>query len=541
MNTLADFRQVSAVAPSLPRWLRSLWAEVLFPGNAAPAHAVRWSALAVLVIVPEILLYPCLGFHLFEPDEGRYAQIPRELWERGEWVVPLLQGEPYLDKPPLAYWLIMLSYSLFGAADWSARLVPGLATHACILATYLLGRRSLGERSAFWGAILLALAPGFVSVGRLLVLDGLLALWVTVSVLTAFEAIRGPSLRWHWWLLSATACGLGILTKGPIAAVLLVVPVAAYSWLQNGGPPWSRRALAAFAGVVLAIVLPWYVAICMRLPDFGREFFWKHHVLRFLSPFDHLEPVWFYLPILFGGLLPGSLLVLAVARHLLTADPTVAATRRPSVGFMLLASGWCVLFFSLSGCKLPTYILPALPFLALVLGDFLVQTGRTCSLFTRAGLAVMFVILIVGHSLVLPWYAEFRSPFGQEAMVRAVCGDPATPVVCYPRPCDSVAFYVGRADFRQFRSKETPALIEFCKQQPRTVILFTHRHSLQALQHVLPPDELELVEPRPLFDSARAGMAGWKHLFDRSPLGTKTRDDTAGLCYLAVVQRKEKP
>src|SRR5215469_12783894 len=151
---------------TLPAWLPFVWSHVLFPGESAPAaEPWRAKALLVLLVLPGLLLYPSLNFHLFEPDESRYAQIPREMLRRGELVVPYLQGEPYLDKPPLLYWLVMGCYQVCGVHDWAARLVPALAVHACILVVYLLGRRSLGERSAFWAAFLLSLAPGFVSMG----------------------------------------------------------------------------------------------------------------------------------------------------------------------------------------------------------------------------------------------------------------------------------------------------------------------------------------------------------------------------------------
>ena len=108
-------------------WLPFLWTKVLFPGTAEPAGPWRWRSLILPLIVPAVLLYPCLSFALFEPDEGRYAQIPREMLEAGDWIVPTLQGQPYLDKPPLFYWLVMLAYSAFGYHEWTARLVPALA------------------------------------------------------------------------------------------------------------------------------------------------------------------------------------------------------------------------------------------------------------------------------------------------------------------------------------------------------------------------------------------------------------------------------
>src|SRR5437764_10763156 len=146
---------------SLPACLPLLWSRVLFPGAVPLQTAWCWPALLLLLLLPALLLYPCLSFYLFEPDEGRYAEIPREMLQRGEWVVPYLQGEPYLDKPPLFYWLVILSYRAFGCHDWAARLVPALAVHGCVLLTYLLGRRLLGGRAAFWGAAALAVAPAF--------------------------------------------------------------------------------------------------------------------------------------------------------------------------------------------------------------------------------------------------------------------------------------------------------------------------------------------------------------------------------------------
>ncbi len=528
----------SSLAHSLPRsllaWLPFLWSRVLFPGQRAPDPvAQRGHRLLLLLAIPAVLLYPCLSFHLFEPDEGRYAEIPREMLVHGEWVVPYLQGQPYLDKPPLLYWLVGLSYRMFGVQVWSARLVPALAVHACVLLTYLLGRRSLGERAAFWGALILGLAPGFVSIGRLLILDGLLTLWVSLSVFAAFEAVRGEQLRWRWWLLSAAACGLGVLTKGPVALALLLPPLWAYRWLAGKSCRINLLAVLAFAGVMLAIALPWYVAICLRLPAFAKHFLWEHNVVRFVTPFDHQRPIWFYAPILLVGLLPGTLLAAPFLCYLFAGAPEIAQRRCPELGFALLAGGWCVLFFSLSGCKLPTYILPAFPPLALALGYYLAVSrwGLTCWPRTVAGLA--FVLLGLGHHVALRWYTEHRAPLGRLTDLKEYCRDQRTPIVCYSSNCDSVAFYVGRDDLQSFRSKQTHLLVYFLQQRPRTVILFTHRHSLQGLKQALPP-ELHLVDEKhfglgdlPGVPEAVAQKINW--LMGETPLG---------LCDVAVVERK---
>jgi len=511
MEDQGTVRLESPLPRSILACLPLLWSRMMFPGRGDQAGNWRWQSLLVLLIVPAAILYPCMSFYLFEPDEGRYAQIPREMLAAGEWTVPLLQNEPYLDKPPLFYWLVMGSYWLFGISEWTARLVPALAIHGCVLVTYFLGRRSLGERPALWGALILALSPAFVGMGRLLILDGLLAFWVTLSILAAFEALRGPKLRQGWWLLSALACGLGILTKGPVALILLAPPIWLQRRLAGKTAPLTWRSFFTFSAVMLLVALPWYVAVCLRLPEFAGHFLWDHNLLRFLMPFDHLRPIWFYAPILLAGMLPGSLLLVPFLRFLGTGKEEIASCRSPELGFMLLAGGWCVLFFSLSGCKLPTYILPAYPFLALALGTYVVHSRWQASRWGRAVLVAAFAILLVGHYEVIPHLAQARSPMGRPQAILECCNDRTIPVVCYPRPVDSMAFYLGRNDLRSYRSKETPDLVRFLQDRPRTVVLFGHRHSLQQLKEVLPP-----------------GLS-------------MTRTEPMGLCHMAVVSRLEQP
>jgi 4-amino-4-deoxy-L-arabinose transferase-like glycosyltransferase len=442
----------------------------------------------MLVVLPALLLYPSLDFSLFDPDEGRYAEIPREMLLSGDFIVPTLQGEPYLDKPPLLYWLITGSYGLFGVHAWAARLVPALCLHATILIIYLLGRRSLGERVAFWGALVLALAPGFVTMGRLLLLDSLLTLWTTLALLSGFEAIRAPRLRWGWWLVAATAGGFGLLAKGPVILALVLPPLWLHRWLTSAHWRIGWRGWLGFAATVAAVTLPWYVAICQRMPNFARTFLWEHHLLRYLAPFAHEHGIAFYVPVLLLGLLPGTLLVWPVFRFLLSAREDILKRRSLELGFMVLAGGWCVLFFTLSLCKLPTYILPAFPFAALTFGYFLVESPWRVSRWPAGTAVLTALFLACAHHLVLPWFAAYRSPFRLEAELRRLCSDPNTPVVCYPRSCDSVAFYLGRSDVRSYRNKDIEDLRDLVRSSPRTVILCTHRHSRQALRELLPPE-----------------------------------------------------
>ena len=524
----SDVRVSDTPAHLLPRgliaWFPLIWSRALCPGATAPPSPPRLASLLLVLILPAVLLYPRLNFRLLEPDEGRYAEIPREMLARGDWVVPHLQGQPYLDKPPLLYWLVMLSYSLFGVGESAARLVPALAVHGTILAVYLIGRRSVGDRAARWGALFLAVAPGFATIGRLLILDGLLAFCTTVAILSTLEAIRTDRFRWRWWLLGAVAAGLGILTKGPVALVLLVPPVWLFRRLHAGACPIHRKAVPVFSAVVFAINLPWYLAIGLRAPVFLRYFFWDHNVVRFVQPFDHIRPVWFYIPVVLLGLFPATLLAYGFVRFLLAGDGERRRLRTPEFGFHLLAGGWCVLFFSMAGSKLPTYVLPAFPLLCLALG---VYAAHRVPRLSAGMIAVAFVGLSLLHHAAIPWYARVRSPMAEPEKVLKYCGDPNQPIVCFPRSCDSVAFYLGRTDLRAARSKNSSELIQMIQQNPRTVVLFTHRHSLDAVKFILPGD-LKIVET--VTFKREKDVGEW---FD-----VLTTETPWGLCDLAVVERK---
>ncbi len=130
--------------------------------------------------------------------------------------------------------------------------------------------------------------------------------------------------------------------------------------------------------VVAVISLPWYIALCIRVPEFVRHFFWEHHVVRFFSGMAHIRGFWFYAPVVLLGLFPGTLFVWPFFSYLITGDETIRQQRRPELGFLLLSAGCCILFFTLSACKLPTYVLPSFPMLALAFGHFFAHS-RWCS------------------------------------------------------------------------------------------------------------------------------------------------------------------
>lgn len=435
----------------------------------------EFRAALTLSLLAAILFLARLPCGLLEPEEARYAEIPREMLLTGRWLTPVWQGENYLHKPPLLYWLIMLSYTLFGVHDWAARLVPALAGVATVLVTYSWARPVLGRRRAWAGALVLLLTARFVYLQGMIVFDGLLCLWATLSLALGHIALRGR-FTWRSWLGSAAACALGIMTKGPVALALVAPPLLCLYFVSAARrklrppdtTPRFRSLAASYAAALLLLAGPWFVYLAFEHPDAAADFFWLHHVRRFVDPIDHAEPWWFFLPSLAVGTLPWGLFTL----------------RRPArrSGAFWLAASWGLLFFSLSGCKRAVYVLPVLPPLAIALGA---QACRTRWLFsagywTRRGWTLgagTFLCLLAGT---LFWLPAYHARYGlREELAAALRDGPAIPLYAYPRSWDSISFYVGQAreygadQARRLRAdlqRETDAWLVLRRRDAETVL-----------------------------------------------------------------------
>jgi 4-amino-4-deoxy-L-arabinose transferase-like glycosyltransferase len=426
----------------------------------------------------------------------------------GQFVVPVLNHSPYYDKPPLLYWLVMGSYAVLGVHDWAARLVSSGAGFLTVLVTYFWGKRVAGPRAALLGALMLCLSPRFVYLSRLVTMNGLLCLCVTAALAAAHAAVCGPALRRGWWLLSALTCGLGCLAKGPVALALVIVPVLASTLLKRPAFRLGPFAWVLYILTTLVPAGPWFVALALRDPEFLGYFFRKHHVLRFVEPFDHDKPVWFYLPDLLLGMLPWSLLLLPLLSHLVARvcivvawSPDRATTRArkcerlnesgpaPVVGFFLLAALWCLVFFSAAGSKRSGYILPAMPPLALALGSYL-DLRLTAAKERRIGGAwgvcavLVFAGLFVAVEWLLPGYARRFSMRGQVRPLAARHSD--IPVICYPRCWDSVSFYLQRDDVSVYTQGQRRQLMSNLQQHARSLAFIKSEESLHHFLQALP-------------------------------------------------------
>jgi Dolichyl-phosphate-mannose-protein mannosyltransferase len=326
--------------------------------------------MLILFTMTSALFLARLDHPLLEPEEARYAEIPRQMLLDGRFATPVLHGEDYWQKPPLLYWLVMLSYQVFGVHDWTARLVPALAGVLCVAVTTGWAWRTLGFWSGLVSGAILTLSMRFLYLAGMLSMDGLLCTFVLAGLAFGHLALTDESQRRRWFVLSALACALGILTKGPVALVLIAGPLIVLAFLDRRCRFLSRLETCVYAGIVALVAGPWFVLMTTSAPEAAGSFLWLHNFVRYFAPIDHEKPAWFYVPSLLLGMLPWTLLLNPMVAYLRRRSLRASQRRPAALGVFVLAFAWCVLFFSLSGCKRPGYILPALPLLALVIGTF---------------------------------------------------------------------------------------------------------------------------------------------------------------------------
>jgi len=334
-------------------------------GGAQVAVRGRASRRATLVLFAGLaaLFFAGLGrLPLVDPDEGRYAEIPREMLANGDWIVPRLDGVLYFEKPPLYYWLNAVVYRIAGLDEttsrvWSALFALGGAGLALALA------RSADRRATGLGAAaVLGSSPLYLTFARVNSIDMTLAVLVSATLTLfwlAHERPPGRATRALWYG-AFVAAALAVLTKGligiviPGAVVFLYVLLAGRWALLRRVPWWSGSAL------FLAVALPWHLAIGRRHPDFWWFYFVHEHFLRYSTGSAHrAAPFWFFFAVVLLGMLPWSGLVVASAK--LVRLPR--RERTPGAGaplFLALWSGFVVVFFSVSKSKLVPYVLPAL-------------------------------------------------------------------------------------------------------------------------------------------------------------------------------------
>ena len=333
--------------------------------------------LAIYAILAAILYLPGLGRPaLWEPDEGRYAEIAREMVASSDYVTPRDDFELYFEKPPLVYWAEAAAIHVFGVNEFAVRLPAALFSVGQVVVTAALAEAILGAMPGFLAALVLALMPLFYGFAKFATLDPALAFFLTAALAAFYMAARdGPFSRSssrNWMLLSAAMLAFGTLTKGPVALILGgAIP---FVWLAIEGRlrEIAQMPLASCFVLYAAIVLPWFVLMESRNPGFLSFFFIHEHLERYVSSTEHGWGPWFFIPIVIGGAWPWIFFVPLGWSAMHSDDGTLGARdSRDSHSFARFLAIWFLVvfvFFSIPRSKLGSYILPALPPLAIFAG-----------------------------------------------------------------------------------------------------------------------------------------------------------------------------
>jgi 4-amino-4-deoxy-L-arabinose transferase-like glycosyltransferase len=317
---------------------------------------VKNSAVLVLLAFT-LLLLGTLGWRpLYKADEGRYAEIPREMVASGDWLTPRLNGLKYFEKPPLQYWATAAFFEAFGESDAVSRLWTALAALGGIALVFFSGKKLFGGEAGALGAMVLAGCPIYVLLAQINTLDMALTFFLSAAIF-AF-ALERYYLFW-------AACALAVLSKGLIGIVLPAGAIGLYVLLKRDFSLVRRMKPVRGTILFLALSAPWFVAVSAANPEFAHFFFVQEHFQRFTTKMHHrFQPFWYFAPILAAGIAPW-LLLLAPAAGGIFGKRTERFDPRLFLGLWIAV---VFAFFSVSDSKLPSYILPVVPAIALLVG-----------------------------------------------------------------------------------------------------------------------------------------------------------------------------
>jgi 4-amino-4-deoxy-L-arabinose transferase-like glycosyltransferase len=369
--------------------------------------------------------------HLFDPDEGRYGEIPREMVASGDWVTPRLDGLKYFEKPALQYWTTATAYTLFGQHAWTVRLWPALTGFLGVLLTWLLARRIYDERTAILAAVIQASALLYLAMARIATLDmslsftlqlALVALvWLAASPKTDAVAANGAAVNrtrhWPAALLLGIGVALAVLTKGLVGilipgavGVLYVLTTRDWRFLLRAQPWWTLVALAVIAA-------PWFFVVSARNPEFAHFFFIHEHFERYLTRVhERYEPDWFFVPVLFLGFLPWTGLL---PRACVEAWRGARRGDRPAAVLLIWAT-FVFVFFSISQSKLIPSIVPMLPAVSLLAARTL--AGLAPARFARQLRLIAAFALALGMAVLVAWKLPAAARLIARASDAAVVG-----------------------------------------------------------------------------------------------------------------------
>jgi len=392
----------------------------------APALPWRNASLWLLAAAFLAIWLGTLGYrHLIPTDEGRYAEIAREMFVSGDWVTIRYNALKYFEKPPLQMWGTALAYTLFGIGDWQARLFTALSGIVGIVFTVLAAARWWGKRTAVISGLVLVSAPLWNVGSHFNSLDMGVAGCMTMALGALLlaqhpDATRAQQRGWMWACWASMA--LAVLSKGLIGVVLPGFVLVVYTLVARDWALWKRLHLVTGLIIFFAVGAPWFVLISMRNPEFAWFFFVHEHFQRFTSTVHNRNaPLWYFVPLLVAGFLPWLAQLPSAARLTFARGETASNGFRPT----LMLGLWAILifaFFSISDSKLPGYIFPIIPALAILGALVLEHTSERAWRWQLKGFLALALAGLAASGYVATMSSDMypNAVFAQFAMFLAV-------------------------------------------------------------------------------------------------------------------------
>ncbi len=311
----------------------------------------RQLILLVTVIIA-IIWFSLLGYRdLIDPDEGRYAEIPREMVASGDWLTPRLNGFKYFEKPVLQYWATATCYTLFGESNLTARLWPALIGFLGALWAGYLGLRLYGQTAGFYAFLITASGLLYVGIGHMLSLDMALSVFVAIgvgSLVLAQSRREDPARLRRWMLVGWASLALAMLTKGLVALVLPAGTVLFYSIWQRDWALWKHLHILKGLLLFLLITAPWFIAVSLANPEFAQFFFIHEHFVRYTSEVhERTAPWWYFIPVFMAGVLPWTAVTLQSLYRPLVQAGTRTVNGFDAERFLLVFTIFVLVFFSI--------------------------------------------------------------------------------------------------------------------------------------------------------------------------------------------------
>jgi len=329
-----------------------------------------------LVIAVAVIWFSNLDYRkLIKPDEGRYAEIPREMVSSGDWVTPRLNDLKYFEKPPLQYWATAAAYEVFGEHQWTSRLWAGLTGFAGILLVWFAGLRLFGREAGSYAAMLLGSSILYALMAHINTLDMGVTFFITLGIvgLLLGQSETDKKKQRNWMVLAWAALGLAVMSKGLMGLILPGAALFIYMVVQRDFSVLKRMHWLPGLAVFLLVTVPWFYLVMKANPEFFQKFFIYEHYTRFTTKeLGRYQPWYYFVPVLLAGMLPWTVLMFDTLfkswRGGKLPNKTFNAAR-----FLLVWVVFIYLFFTISGSKLPSYLLPMFPALALLMGKQLVE------------------------------------------------------------------------------------------------------------------------------------------------------------------------